>query len=105
MPIAMSLDNYGYLIMDQREGTAILVDPADVDRVQVRTTLHHEATSNGPEQASRITAKIPRKFLSESASKHTRNADLFTNSHLRGNCSILDYTVSVKQASGFMTSA
>ncbi len=36
LPIAMSLDNYGYLVCDQRTGTAVLVDPADVERVQVR---------------------------------------------------------------------
>ena len=34
-PIAMSLDNYGYLVTDQRTGTAVLIDPADVERVQV----------------------------------------------------------------------
>ena len=38
-PIAMSLDNYGYLVTDQRTGTAVLVDPADVDRVQVSACM------------------------------------------------------------------
>ena len=35
LPIAMSLDNYGYLIFDERAKTAILIDPADTEAVQV----------------------------------------------------------------------
>ena len=31
----MSMDNYSYLIQDERSGTAILVDPADPDPVMV----------------------------------------------------------------------
>lgn len=35
MPIAMSTDNYGYLITDEKESVSLLVDPADPDAVQV----------------------------------------------------------------------
>ena len=45
-PIAMSLDNYGYLVTDQRTGTAVLIDPADVERVQVSACIHKHARIN-----------------------------------------------------------
>ena len=45
-PIAMSLDNYGYLVTDQRTGTAVLIDPADVERVQVSACMNKHARTN-----------------------------------------------------------
>ena len=45
-PIAMSLDNYGYLVTDQRTGTAVLIDPADVERVQVSVRMHKHGRTN-----------------------------------------------------------
>ena len=35
MPIPMSMDNYAYLITDQRSGTSVLVDAADAAVVAV----------------------------------------------------------------------
>ena len=34
-PIPFSLDNYGYLVVDEQDAVSILIDPADPDTIQV----------------------------------------------------------------------
>jgi len=42
VPVPVALDNYAYLIVDDSDGTSVLVDPSDPDVVQVvLCTLSH----------------------------------------------------------------
>ena len=44
LPIAISLDNYCYLISDLKSNVSVLVDPADPEPIQVRASNQYRDT-------------------------------------------------------------